>query len=98
LITLAKTSRSCAAHRDPQLAGLGRRVDGGLDPVGLQHVGLDEAGPLAELVRQRFATLRVQVGHHHPRSVGVQTPRRGLPEPGGTADDERALARDPHPG
>ena len=110
-MTLEKISRSCGpcfetvrcAQPIPaqqteirSVAGLGGRCDGRLELLGLEHVGLDEAGSVAELVRERLALLGVEVGDHHRGAVGVQAPGGRLAEARGAADDERACSVDLH--
>jgi hypothetical protein len=86
-----------AVHRDAQLARqLGGGVDGGLDLVGLRHVGLDELDAGAQLGGQRVALLGVDVGDGDLGALGVQAPRGRLTQPGGAADDQCSCSLDVH--
>ena len=111
LITLEKISRSCGPcletvrcaqpmpaqqteiRSSPDSA---RRVDRGLDLLGLEHVRLDERAPSpsSSASASPFSAFRSAIVTDAP--ARAQSPRGRLAEPGGPADDQRALALDPH--
>ena len=84
-----------AAHADAQAAlGLRGGLDRRLHLVLLAHVAGHERD--AQLVGQRLALLRVDVGDRQRRALGAQAPRGRLAQPRGSADDQCSIALDLH--
>ena len=63
---------------------------------GVAHIGAYERDSVPELVCERLAAFRVQIGDHDPGAAGVQLAHGRLAEPRGAAGDERGAAVDSH--
>ena len=92
LIGMPVPAHETAMRRPP--VGLGRLVDRGLDLILVAHVALDERD--AELLGERLALLRVDVGDDDVRAVLVQPAGGGLAEARRAARDEGAGSFDLH--